>query len=92
MSRSGPYRQGVRAAIIDTFAWHSGRSVHHTLYAIADVVLATYQEIADVTLGFHERPYRPADLFGAGMENPDDLFVSLEEPLGVVEVTVERES
>jgi urate oxidase len=86
------YRQGVRAAIIDTFAWHSGRSVHHTLYAIADVVLATYQEIADVTLGFHERPYRPADLFGAGMENPDDLFVSLEEPLGVVEVTVERES
>lgn len=86
-----PYRQGVRAAIIDTFAWHPGRSVHHTLYAIADVVLAAYQEIADVTLAFHERPYRPADLFSAGMENPDDLFVSMEEPLGIVEVTVERE-
>jgi urate oxidase len=86
-----PYRQGVRAAIVETFAWHSGRSVHHTLYAIADVVLATYQEIADVTLTFHERPYRPADLFSTGMENPDDLFVSVEEPLGVVEVTVERE-
>lgn len=86
-----PYRQGVRAAIVETFAWHASRSVHHTLYAIADVVLATYQEIADVTLGFHERPYRPADLFNAGLENPDDLFVSVEEPLGVVEVTVERE-
>jgi urate oxidase len=85
-----PYRQGLRAAIIETFAWHPGRSVHHTLYAIAEVVLATYQEISDVTLAFHERPYRPADLFSAGMENPDDLFVSLEEPLGVVEVTVER--
>jgi len=87
-----PYRQGVRAALIDTFAWHPGRSVHHTLYAIADVVLATYQEIVNVTLAFYERPYRPADLFSAGMENPDDLFVSVEEPLGVVEVTVERES
>jgi urate oxidase len=84
------YRQGVRAAIIETFAWHPSRSVHHTLYAIAEVALATYQEIADVTLAFHERPYRPADLFTAGIENPDDLFVSLEEPLGVVEITVER--
>jgi urate oxidase len=87
-----PYRQGVRAAIIETFAWHSSRSVHHTLYAIADVVLTTYQEIADVTLAFHERPYRPVDLFRAGMENPDALFVAIEEPLGVVEVRVERES
>ena len=86
-----PYRQGVRAAVVETFAWHPSRSVHHTLYAMADVVLATYQEIADVTLAFHERPYRPADLFSAGMENPDDLFVSVEEPLGIVEITVERE-
>jgi urate oxidase len=86
-----PYRQGVRAAIIETFAWHASRSVQHTLYAIAEVVLATYQEIAEITLALHERPYRPADLFSAGLENPDDLFVALEEPLGVVEVTVERD-
>jgi urate oxidase len=85
-----PYRQGVRAAIVETFAWHASRSVQHTLYAIADVVLATYQEIADVTLALHERPYRPADMFSAGVDNPDDLFVAVEEPLGVVEVTVER--
>ena len=82
----------VRAAITDTFAMHAARSVQHTLYAIADVVLATYEEILDVTLALHERPYRPADLFSAGMENPDELFVAAEEPLGVVEVTVERDS
>lgn len=87
-----PYRQGVRAAVVDTFAWHASRSVQHTLYAIADVVLATYQEIADVTLALHERPYRPVDMFSAGVDNPDDLFVALEEPLGIVEVTVERET
>jgi urate oxidase len=87
----GPYRQGVRAALIDTFAWHPGRSVQHTLYAMADVVLASYQEISSIALALHERPYRPADLFGAGIENPDELFIAAEEPLGVVEVTVERE-
>jgi urate oxidase len=87
----GPYRQGVRSAITETFAMHAARSVQHTLYAIADVVLATYEEILDVTLAMHERPYRPADLFSAQMENPDELFVAAEEPLGVVEVTVERD-
>ena len=87
-----PFRQGVRAAIIDTFAWHRGRSAQHTLYAIAEVVLATYLEISEVSLALHERPYRPADLFRSGMENPDDLFIALEEPLGIVEVTVVRES
>lgn len=86
-----PFRQGVRAAIVETFAWHRSRSVQHTLYAIADVVLATYQEISQVSLALHERPYRPADLFRSG-ENPDDLFIALEEPLGIVEVTVEREA
>ena len=87
----GPYRQGVRAAIAETFALHAARSVQHTLYAIADVVLATYEEILDVTLAMHERPYRPADLFTAQVENRDELFVAAEEPLGVVEVTVERD-
>jgi urate oxidase len=87
-----PFRQGVRAAIVETFAWHASRSVQHTLYAIADVVLATYQEISEITLALHERPYRPADLYQAGVENPDDLFVALEEPLGTVEVTVERDA
>jgi urate oxidase len=86
----GVYRHGIRNAVLDTFAWHRSQSVQHLLYAVADVVLATCEEIADVTLSFHERPYRPADLFAAGTENPDELFVVVDEPLGVVEVTVER--
>ncbi len=86
----GPYRQGVRAAIVETLGCHGRRSLQHTLYAIADVVLASVQEIVEITLTVQEPPYRPVDLFSAGMENPDDLFLVLDEPLGVVEVTVER--
>lgn len=87
-----PYRQGVRAAIVETFGCQASRSVQHTLYGIADVVLSSYQEISDITLSLQERPYRPVDLFSAGVENPDDLFVAIEEPVGIVEVTVERET
>jgi urate oxidase len=87
----GPYRQGVRAAITDTLAMHAARSVQYTLYAIADVVLAAYEEILDITVSMQERPYRPADQLRGPTEAPDDLFVAAEEPLGVVEVTVERD-
>jgi urate oxidase len=86
------YREGVRALIVDAFARHPSRSVEHTLYAMADLVLASYQEIGDVTLALQERPYRSADPFSAGVDNPDDLFVAVEEPVGLVEVTVERDS
>ena len=72
----GPYRQGIRAAVVETFAAHARHSVQHTLFSIADVILANYDEIADVTLALYERPYRPADLFDAGVENPDELFVA----------------
>lgn len=85
-----PYRQGVRTAIVETFGCDPGRSVQHTLYRIADVVLSSYEEISDVTLSLHELPYRPADLFHAGLDTPDDLFVVADTPTAVVEVTVER--
>jgi urate oxidase len=86
-----PYRLGVRSAIVETFGCHASRSVQHTLYAIADVVLSSYEEISDVSLTLQELPYRPADMFHAGVENPDELFVAVEEPVGIVEVTVERD-
>lgn len=85
----GPYRQGVRAAIVETFAWHQGRTVQETLYAIADVVLASYQDISEVTLSLQERPYRPVDLLELAVDG-DALFIAHDEPVGVVEITVGR--
>jgi urate oxidase len=84
------FRQGMRAAILDTFAWHQSESVHEALYGVGEVLLSTYDDIADVSLAFRELPYRPADLFAAGTENPDELFVAVDEPVGVVEVSLER--
>lgn len=84
-----PCRQGVRAAVVDTFAWHGGRTPHETLSAIADVVLASYQEITELTLTLQERPYRPVDLLELSLD-ADALFVAHDEPVSMVEITVAR--
>jgi urate oxidase len=84
------HRRAIRTTILETFVWEKGQSVQELLQAIAGVVLATCEEIADVTLTFHERPYRPADLFAAGAENPDELFLVADEPVATVQVSVVR--
>ena len=66
--------------------------MQQTLYSIAEVVLSSYQEISDIALSLHERPYRPVDLFSAGVDNPDDLFVASKSRLESIEVKVEREA
>ena len=86
-----PTRTGVRHAIVETFAWHKGPAVQDTLHAIADVVLASYQEISQVSLSMEERPYRPADMLELAVGG-DTLFVAHDEPIGIVEMTVERDA
>ena len=83
-------RQGVRAAIVDTFAWHKSRSAHDTLSAIADVVLESYKDISEVTLTLQERPYRPVDLLELSLDG-DALFVAHDEPVGTIEINVARD-
>lgn len=85
-----PYRAGVRQAIVETFAWHRGPSVQHTLVAIAEVVLASYLEISQVTLSLQARPYRPVDLLELSVDG-DVLFVAHDEPVGVIEIAVDRD-
>jgi len=85
-----PYRAGVRQAIVETFAWHKGPTIRATLASIAEVVLASYQEIAQMTLSLQEHPYRPVDLLELSVDG-DALFVAHEEPVGLIEITVDRE-
>ena len=85
-----PYRAGVRQAIVESFAWHQGPTIRATLDAIADVVLDNFQEISQITLAIQERPYRPVDLLDLSVDG-DALFVAYEEPVGTIEVTLQRE-
>lgn len=84
-----PYRTGVRQAIVEAFAWHKGPTIRATLEAIAEVVLASYQEISQLTLSLQERPYRPVDLLELSVDG-DALFVAHDEPVSLIEITVEQ--
>jgi urate oxidase len=84
-----PHRAGIRQAIAETFAWHKGPSVHATLTAIGDVLFASFQDISQVTLTVEERPYRPVDLLELSIDG-DALFVARDEPIGVIEITMDR--
>ena len=84
------YRQGVRAAVVETLAADAGRSVHHMLYRVADAVLAAHDEILDVTLSFAERPCRPAEPMRLEPSGTDELFSIAESPVGQLDVKVER--
>jgi urate oxidase len=84
-----PYRQGVHAAIVQTFAWHDG-ALQQTLYEIANVIMATYQEVVTVALSLQQFPYRPSDLLELAVDG-DVLFVAHNEPLDVIDITVERD-
>ena len=82
------YRQGVRAAVLETFVWHAAHSLQHTLSGVAEVILDSYAEIVSVTLSAEERPYRPTDFLSL---DADQLYTARDEPLGIVEVTVARD-
>jgi hypothetical protein len=56
---------------------------------MAGVVLASYQEIAQVSLTLQEHPYRPVDLLELALEH-DALFIAHDEPVGVLEISVDR--
>jgi urate oxidase len=60
------------------------------LSAIAEVVLASYHEISQMRLTLQEQPYRPVDLLELSVDD-DLLFVAYDEPVGLIEITVDRD-
>ena len=83
-------RERIRAALVDTFAAHTSRSVQHTLYAMAEAALASCAEITDITLTMPNRHHLLVDLQPFGLDNPNDVFVATDQPFGLIEATVRR--
>jgi urate oxidase len=80
----------VRATLLNTFAAHESSSVQHTLYAMAQAVLQAFNTIERITLSMPNRHCIPVDLSSFGMANPNEIFLPVEEPSGLIEATVER--
>jgi urate oxidase len=83
-------RTRIVAALLKTFAAHDSQSVQHTLFDMGKAALEAAPEIARVKLTLPNLHHLLADLSHFGQENPNHIFVPIDEPHGYIEATVER--
>lgn len=88
----GPYWQGVREALLQTFVEHESKSVQHTLYAMAEAALERYAEISEISISMPNKHCLLVDLSPFGLENNNEVFVATDEPFGLIEGCVRREA
>ncbi len=83
-------RQRVREILSRTFAAHQSRSVQQTLYAMGEAVLTEISELSDIRLTMPNLHCLLVDLSRFGQDNPNEIFVPVDEPHGFIEATVRR--
>jgi urate oxidase len=83
-------RSQVRRALVETFAAHVSRSVQHTLYAMGEAALAACPDLAAITLTLPNRHHLMVDLAPFGLDNPNEIFVAIDQPYGLIEATIRR--
>lgn len=82
--------EGVRKILLEAFAAHNSRSVQHTLYALGQAVLENFSCIDEIHLSMPNLHYLLVDLSPFHMNNPNEVFVPLDGPSGLIEATLIR--
>ena len=83
-------RRKSTAALLKEFSAHHSMSVQHTLFDMGKAALDAAPEIARVTLTMPNLHHLLADLSPFGQDNPNHIFVPIDEPHGTIEATIER--
>jgi urate oxidase len=83
-------RARIVATLLDTFAAHNSKSVQHTLFDMGKAALDTAPEIARIHLTMPNLHHLLANLSPFGLDNPNHIFVPIDEPHGTIAATIER--
>jgi urate oxidase len=83
-------RTRILAALLKEFAAHNSMSVQHTLFDMGKAALDAAPEIARIHFSMPNLHHLLADLSAFGQDNPNHIFVPIDEPHGTIEATVER--
>jgi urate oxidase len=86
-----PIWHGVRQMLLETFAEHDSKSLQHTLYAMGEAVLKTFDRIREIHLRLPNKHFNLVDLTPFGMDNPAEVFLPTDEPHGLIEATLRKE-
>src|SRR6266702_1174608 len=83
-------RARIVAALMKEFAANNSMSVQQTLFDMGKAALGAAPEIARITLTMPNLHHLLADLSPFGQDNPNHIFVPIDEPHGYIEATIER--
>lgn len=84
-------RRKVRDTLLSVFAEHVSKSVQHTLYAMGQAVLENVPEVEDIELTLPNIHCLLVDLSRFGQDNPNEIFVPIDEPHGYIEARIRRQ-
>jgi urate oxidase len=84
-------RSKIREILLSVFAGHSSKSVQHTLYAMGEAALANVPDIEDMELTMPNKHCLLVDLSRFGQDNPNEIFVPIDEPHGTIEARLRRQ-
>jgi urate oxidase len=76
--------------LLNVFAEHDSLSVQHTLFDIGKAILEAIPEFSQVKLTMPNLHCNLVDLSRFGQDNPNQIFVPIDEPHGYIEATIER--
>jgi urate oxidase len=80
----------VTQTLLTTFAEHVSLSVQHTLFAMGEAVLATVDGVDEITLTMPNRHCLLVNLEPFEQDNPNEIFVPIDEPHGTIEARIVR--
>ncbi len=86
-----PLRSRIRQTLLREFSSHTSKSVQHTLYAMSECVLRDVPEIADIELTMPNKHCLLLDLSRFGQDNPNEIFVPIDEPHGTIRARIRRQ-
>ncbi len=82
--------RAVRTILLDCFAQHRSLSVQHTLFAMGEAVLEKVDAVAEIHLVMPNKHCVLVDLSRFGLDNPNQVFMPIDEPSGYIEARIGR--
>jgi urate oxidase len=83
--------EGVRTALLETFAATHSLALQQSLYAMGEAVLERHPAVAEIRMSMPNRHHFLQDLSAYGLDNPDVVYHADDRPYGLIEGTVLRD-
>jgi len=82
--------EAVRKVILKVFATHRSLGVQHTMHEIGQAALADCNELSEIRITMPNEHRIPFNLQPFGLENRNEIFVTTDEPYGLISATIKR--